>query len=373
MRSRLLALVGFFVAALAGCGPSAGDGKLTVRLVDGPGDFQEINLHVLRVEIHGTGAGWQTLGSPDRTVNLLSLRGGVAETLVDGATIAAGTYTQLRLVLGAGNTVRLADGTLHDLFVPSGQQSGVKLVVNFTVEPNTTKDVFVDFDGAHSIMLHEAGASQRFILRPVVQAFDKIVTGAILGKLTDAQTGAGLPGVAVTAQTVDAGGKASIVRSATTGATGAYALDLLPIGGTYYVVSQPVVGTASYVARSSAGIGVTAAAPTPGYDASFARAAGAGRVTGSVTPASEADGDVVSARQSLDAGGTPRTLVVRTAVPVVSSGVESYAMELLPAGGYALDVVRRTVDADGNETSRQSAAVSVTVAPGGTAVANLAL
>ncbi len=372
MRAPLLGLAFLSLASLAACG-SSDTGKVNVRLVDAPGDYQEINLHVVRVEIHRTGSGWQTLATRDTTVNLLTLQGGVSETLVDGATVPAGTYTQMRLVLGPGNTVRLADGTLHDLDVPSGQQSGVKLVANFTVEPNTTKDVFIDFDGAHSIMLHETGASLKYILRPVVHAFDRLMTGAILGRLTDAQTTSGLPGVVVTAQSVDGSGQASVVRSAVTGADGSYVLDLLPVGGTYHVVSQPVVGAAAYLARASGGIAVTEGAPTPSYSAAFAPATEVGRVTGSVTPASASDGDLVSARQSLDAGGTARMLVVRSVVPALASGVESYAMELLPAGSYSLDVVRRTVDAAGDETTARSAPVSVTVTAGGTAVANLGL
>lgn len=372
MHTRLLGFALASLAALAGCG-SSGTGTLNVRLVDGPGDFLEINLHVLRVEIHGTSGGWRTLATPDTKVNLLTLRDGVSATLVDGATVPAGTYTQMRLVLGHDNTVMLPDETLHDLKVPSGQQSGVKLTVNFTVEPNTTKDVFIDLDGAHSIMLHEAGASEQYILRPVVRAVDRLATGAILGRLTDASSAAGLPGVVVTAQAVDGGGDASVVRSAVTRPDGSYVLDLLPVDGTYHVVSQPVVGTTAFVARASGGIPISPATPTPRWDAAFTATDRVGRLTGGVTPASDSDGDVVSARQGLDAGGTPRTLVVRTTVPSVASGVESYAMELLPAGDYRVDVVRRSVDGDGDETITRSAPVSVAVPAGGSAVANLAL
>jgi hypothetical protein len=371
MNARRLGISLLALAALAGCG-GGGEGRVNVRLVDGPGDYQEINLHVLRVELHGTG-GWRTLGSPDVTVDLLSLRNGVVATLVDGATVPAGTYTQLRLVLGEGSTVRLADGTLHDLVVPSGQRSGAKLLARFTVEPDTTRDVFVDFDGAHSIMLHRTGASEKYVLRPVIHAFDRLATGAISGRLTDAQTGAGLADVGVTAQELDGNGEATLVRSARTGADGSYLLDLLPLGGTYFVVSQPVLGEASYAARSSAGVPVTEAAPAPTVDLSFPLAAAVGGVAGKITPAAEADGDLVLARANLDAGGTSRSLIVRTAVPAVVSGVETYAMELLPAGGYVLEVVRRTVDAAGDETLSRSAPVNVTVTAGATAAADLAL
>ena len=366
---KLVALASF--AALVGCGGS-GEGRVNVRLVDAPGDYQEINLHVVRVEIHATG-GWRTIGEPDVTVNLLTLRNGVSATLVDGATVPAGSYTQMRLVLGDGNTVRLADGSLHDLVVPSGQRSGVKLLARFTVEPNTTRDVYVDFDGAHSIMLHRTGASEKWVLRPVIHASDRLATGAIGGKLTDAQTGAGLPGVEVTAQRVDASGEATIVRAGSTAPDGSYVLDLLPAGGTYFVVSQPVVGTASFAARASAGVAVTEVAPTSAVNLSFPLAAAVGALAGTVTPAAESDGDTVLARASVDAGGTARTLVVRTAVPAVTSGVESWSMVLLPAGDYALEVVRRTVDAAGDETTARSAPVSVTVEAGQVAAADLAL
>ncbi|NTW87488.1 MAG: DUF4382 domain-containing protein, partial [Holophagaceae bacterium] len=75
---------------------------MNVHLVDGPlSGYQELNVHILSVEILGSG-GWITLGTPDRTINLLRLVGGVEESLVNGATLPTGHYGQMRLVLGAG-------------------------------------------------------------------------------------------------------------------------------------------------------------------------------------------------------------------------------------------------------------------------------
>jgi hypothetical protein len=97
-------------------------------------------------------------------------------------------------------------------------------------------------------------------------------------------------------------------------------------------------------------------------------------VAGSVSPAAgAADADLVSARQSLDAGGTPQTFIVRTGQPATSLGVESYLLDQLPAGGYSLSVERRTIDAAGVETVVTGGSASATVVSGATAAANLTI
>ncbi|WP_242337234.1 MULTISPECIES: DUF4382 domain-containing protein [Anaeromyxobacter] len=369
-----LGVVAALVSALSACGSSSGSGAVRVRLVDAPGDYQALDLEVRRVEIHADGGDWIVLGTPDAQVDLLSLTGGVSATLVDGATIPAGRYTQLRLVLGPRNTVTLADGSVHDLTVPSGQQSGVKLTVNFEVAPNTTRDVVVDLDAHRSVFVHETGASEKFILRPTVRAVDVLATGAVEGKLTDAASGAGLPGVLVTAQALSATGQPSIVRAALTGADGTYVLDLLDAGGTYYVVSQPVVGAAAYAPRASGAIAITGPTAVVAWDAAFEQASQVGTLSGGISPAaSVSQADEVEVRQSLDAGGSPRELIVRTAPGAVAGGVESYSVSSLPAAAYTVLASRRTVDADGNETVTVSAPVSASVPAAGTATADLVL
>jgi hypothetical protein len=362
-------------AGALACGSSTKPATMSVHLVDGPGDYQEVNLHVVRVEIRSDATGWVTLATPDVTVNLLGLTGGVVATLADGATLPAGTYGQLRLVLGAGNTVKLVDGTVHDLTVPSGQQSGVKLNVHFDVQPGTTRDVYVDFDAHRSVWLHDAGASGKYLLRPVVRAIDKLASGSISGTLRGAVAEGDptpLPGVLVTAQAVDDLGVASIVRSVRTGTDGRYVLDLLPAGGSFHVVSQPVAGTATYLARASGPIAITEAAPVATYAATFSAAVDVGGVTGRISPAAGADdADLVLCRQALDAGGTPRSFIVRTVTPTSTAGAEGYLVDLLPAGGYSLSVERRTVEASGNEGVVTGGAVAATVTAGAPVTADL--
>jgi hypothetical protein len=251
-------------------------------------------------------------------------------------------------------------------------QSGVKLNVHFDVAPGTTKDVFVDFDASRSIFLHRAGMSGQFILRPVVRAVDRVVTGSIAGKLTDAQTGAGIAGAIVMAETVDAvTGAPTVIRSVLTGADGSYTLDLLPVGATCYVVSQPASGAVSYAAQASPPVAITEAAPTAQWSAAFTPAL-TGSAGGNVTPAASVDdADTVVATQTLLAGGSPHDFVVRTAAATVASGVESWSLEALPAGAYGIAVVRRTVDSTGAETEHDGVPVNVMVASGAQATVDL--
>lgn len=342
MRSLRLGVLGAGAAALflACGGDGGGTATINVRLVDGPiSGYSHIYLDIQKVEIGGEG-GWITLGEPKQVFDLLSLTGGVSATLVNGKTIPAGHYTQMRLVLGSDNTIVL-DGeteTVAELTVPSGMQSGVKLLANFDVLPGTTRDVVIDFVAAHSVQVVQTGASAKYILRPTIHVVtDFLATGSISGKLVDGG-GAPLPGAEVTAQVLDGAGVPAVVRQAITGTDGSYTLDLLPAGGSYYVVSQPVVGTQAYGAKASAAIPIDSASPTAVYNASFAAVAATGTLGGTITPA--ATGDLAELLQVLPPGGSgSATFVLRGVVPVVSA-TETYGFASVPPGSYFVRATR---------------------------------
>jgi hypothetical protein len=350
---------------------------MNVHLVDGPiAGYQEINVNIQAVEISGTGAGWITLGTPNKTINLLNLVGGVEETLASGATLPAGHYGQMRLLLGPGNTVKLSDGSVQPLKVPSGLQTGIKLVVSFDVAAGTTKDVWIDFDAAHSIQVVQAGASGQYLLRPTVWAYDKVVTGSISGKLTDTATAAGLAGALVYAETLDGSGNARIARSTTTDATGTYTLDLLPVGSSYFVVSQPQVGTTTvkvYDAKASDPFVLTASAPVFTYSTAFTSDASVGGVSGGLTPIATTDeSDLVNLLQPLatpTSGTNP--FIVQTTMATVGTSTETYGFTSVPAGSYSLQAVRTTLNTDGSTTTSTSSAQPGTVTSAATAIVNL--
>ena len=361
-------------AAACGSGGNGTTGTMNVHLVDAPGAYQTIELDVQSVEIWSQETGWTVLGSPRRTIDVLKLQNGADEVLASAALIPAGTYGQMRLILGDGSTVTLLDGTEHALKVPSGMQSGVKLPVHFVVEPGTTKEVFIDVAAERSVFFHQAGHSGQYILRPVMRALDRVATGSVSGKITDG-AGIGLAGVTVMAEVVDAAGNPTVVNSAVTGADGTYSIGLLPVDATYYLVAQPVVGATVYAPKASHAITLTAASPLATFGDGFSPVPLSGSILATVTPVADAD-DTVSALQPLDVGELlPRLLVVRMENAVVTDATETATLANLPVGSYALVATRATSDAEGTvsmmASSSSTAAAVVTVTPGGTASALL--
>ena len=375
----VVAALGAAILLSLGCSSSSDSpkGSVSVTLVDGPTtDYKAINLNIQSIQIHqSSGAdenGWVTVSSPNKTVDLLKLQGGVVEALASNQTIGVGTYQMMRLVLGSGNTLTLTDGSIVPLKVPSGQQSGIKIPLNFTVQAGTTADVWIDFDGAHSIHVVETG-SANYILRPVVRGFMQVATGSVSGTLTG-PAGIPLAGAAVMAESVDASGNVTILRSAITSSTGTYALNLLPINQAFYVVSQPVVGSAVYNAQASGAITLTTSAATATANLTFTLALGIGSVGGTLLPtATAAQSDSVYLMQSVPTGASGTAMLVVSSVnAVVGATSETYSLLLVPTGSYEAQGVRSTLNTDGTTTvTRSTTSASFAVTASATTNQNL--
>lgn len=162
--------------------------RVTVRLTDAPGDYDEVNVEVIDVLIKSNTSpeegGWVSLGNVTPTVyNLLDLTGGVTALLAENS-VPSGKLGQIRLVLGTNNTV-VKDGVTYDLTTPSGQQSGLKLLVNTILQPDFTYDFLIDFDVEKSIVV-EAGGSGNYNLNPVLRVSAQVNSGAIKGTVAPA-------------------------------------------------------------------------------------------------------------------------------------------------------------------------------------------
>jgi hypothetical protein len=156
------------------------------------------------------------VATPQATYNLLELVNGVVAQLGVSA-LETGTYTQMRLYLGdtpddgqnlmgedhpfANYVIDADDDEVHELKVPSGYRSGIKLVHSFDVVAGLTVDLVLDFDAAASVV--EAGNSGQHLLKPTIKVVDTVDNAILGGTVTDAQQ-AGLAGVLVSAQISDA-------------------------------------------------------------------------------------------------------------------------------------------------------------------------
>jgi len=176
---------------LASCSSTDGNdssqtSKVSVRMTDAPGDYDQVNVEVLDVKIKSnseTGEdGWVSIGNIKPGVyNLLDLTGGVNVLLADNE-VPSGYLGQIRLILGEHNTV-VKDGVTYPLKTPSAQQSGLKLKVNQTLTAGATYDFLLDFDVEHSVVV-EAGNSGNFNLHPVIRVSTTATSGIIKGIVT---------------------------------------------------------------------------------------------------------------------------------------------------------------------------------------------
>ncbi len=193
--SRLFAglLVATGLLFLAGCDSnedlSPAQGQFALMLTDAPANLDSAVVTVDRVDLvseeaedeieddedDGEKEGIITLTDNSRQMDLLQLQGGVTETLAD-VTVPEGEYTQLRFVLGDENYVVFDDGTKQTLQVPSGKQSGIKIVLpEVEIENDGDQiEVTLDFDVDESFV--EQGTGE-YLFKPTVKVKHVFVNG----------------------------------------------------------------------------------------------------------------------------------------------------------------------------------------------------
>ncbi len=128
----------------------------------------------------------------DQQIDLLTLQGEASQVLLDNVTLPAGDYAWLRLdvndneceALEPGDTpegsyIVLADGSTEPLFIPSGDESGLKLSSGFTVAEDGSSNFTIDFDLRKSV-IKPVGAPCHF-LKPHLRIVDNDNAGSIEG------------------------------------------------------------------------------------------------------------------------------------------------------------------------------------------------
>lgn len=188
LRKKLLstpfALLIVFSILFTGCGTGSnggGTGSMTVEMTDAPIDSADaVNVFIERVEVNreGSSEGWVTLNEPQQEYDLLKLTNG-ATTVIGSSELEAGTYPQIRLVLSRNGHSVVVDGNEYDMKVPSGSETGIKLNINAEIEPDIEYVLLLDFEASRSVK--KAGASGMYLLRPVIDAKEKAITGNIAG------------------------------------------------------------------------------------------------------------------------------------------------------------------------------------------------
>jgi len=187
----LIWLMGLLLTVLvAGCGGDGGGssqpGTAGVSMTDAPAcGYEVVNVTVSKVRIHQSDSasdnapGWTDITlNPPQPINLLDLNNGALASLGE-TPLAAGHYTQLRLVLDKNNGNQPSANWIVlegqnpqnpsnriPLDTPSAIQTGIKLIHQFTVNSGQRIDLLLDFDACKSIVQTGNGT---YKLKPVIQ------------------------------------------------------------------------------------------------------------------------------------------------------------------------------------------------------------
>ena len=130
------------------------------------------------------------------SIDLLTLIGDTRKVVFNGE-IPAGHYSQIRLLVQAERNVmdsfiELVDGTSCPIWIPSGAQTGLKIVNGITVTANGISDYTLDFDVRSSIAVppglsfHSTEAcNQNYLLKPAIRVVDTTETGTLAGTVSE--------------------------------------------------------------------------------------------------------------------------------------------------------------------------------------------
>ncbi len=163
--SRFLLAASVVALGFAACKKDTEQSTLRIRLTDGPGDFQQVNIDIreIRIKTAQDTAQWILLQTNAGIYNLLDFQNGI-DTLIASGPVPAVTLKEVRFILGPDNSV-MVDSILYPLTTPSAQESGLKVKIDKDLGLDINTFV-LDFDAAQSVKIQGNG---EYKLHPVIR------------------------------------------------------------------------------------------------------------------------------------------------------------------------------------------------------------
>jgi len=166
MLSKLFSFYLLFALVASSCKKDhEGTASISIRLKDLPAVYQQVNIEVTAVQVHSNSGGWMTLDVTDTIYDLLLLQDS-ANAALGTLTLPSGIVSQVRLILGAQNTV-MADSVIYDLELSSQDESGLKLNIHQDLIANQYYTLVLDLDAEKSVKENGDGT---YKLMPVMTA-----------------------------------------------------------------------------------------------------------------------------------------------------------------------------------------------------------
>ena len=204
---RIVTALAGAILLTTGCSGSSPDaqstGRISLGISDGPvHDATKVCITFNEVEFRRGSESTVVTLDPPAKVNLLEFQGANAAPLLISQELPAGDYQSMRLGIdavrgsngGAGDTggddcdgegsyIVLSTGT-HNLFVPSGDENGLRLVSGFTVPANASADFTAEFDLMKSVTAPN-GQSPDVTLRPTIRLVNNVEVGTLTGTVSN--------------------------------------------------------------------------------------------------------------------------------------------------------------------------------------------
>ncbi|HZT03418.1 MAG TPA: DUF4382 domain-containing protein [Steroidobacteraceae bacterium] len=252
-------------AALGSC-----SAPVTVNLTDTPvDDATSVVIDFTGVDLHNTNGSTFSIRFPSpRQIDLLTLQNGLTGALLQSESVPAGNYDSMQLnVLADKDTqgesyITLNTGAQYPLYIPSGSETGLKLLTPFTVVKGQPLQFIIEFDLRQSITGTDG---QNYLLVPALRLEDQSQVGTVSASVDFA---------AIAAQQLAGGTAASQCNpgvflfsgdSVTPQNGGGTALvDFQPVEITQSLVSIPYVAAGSYTLAATCNYDLYDPAAVPG-------------------------------------------------------------------------------------------------------------
>ncbi|MGD8378398.1 MAG: DUF4382 domain-containing protein [Gammaproteobacteria bacterium] len=175
------------VLLVAGCnGSGSSSANLTLKVADTPIDSAtSVTVTFTGVQLMGPNGQQEFDFTTPKQIDLIATQGGNAATLLDGVSIDAGNYQWIRLMVDMSqSSITLDDGSTHPLTIPSGDQTGLKLVSGFMVALGDQADFTIDFDLRKAVTDPQNGNGD-YYLRPALRLINNQQVGSIAGTVAN--------------------------------------------------------------------------------------------------------------------------------------------------------------------------------------------
>ncbi len=257
MKTRIGLLLVALVALIFGaCDTETPTAKIEVWLTDAPGDFEQVRIEVLDVQVHREpgeqSSGWLSMNAQPGLYDLLTLTNGNA-ALIGKMEFPAGKISQVRLKLSNRNSVKVG-GEMYALRLPTAYQSGINVQINQIVQNGEHYKILLDFDVAQSVIEHGNGS---YSMEPAIRSFRMGQGGSVKGSVSSAYASSVVYAILA----------GDTIASTYADATGGFLIQGLP-EGTYTIGIAPrngtpgaVVGNVSVQADRRTDIGSVAMIP----------------------------------------------------------------------------------------------------------------